>query len=232
MPAENTPVIPSGTEPENTTVVPSGTETETKQFSPEQVAAYEKKLSDEAAKWRKQAKELQTELDTLKASTGTTPPDEDKGEIAKLTRSINELQTTVKQLEVEKKNAANRAMQKIHQAGLASVVASANLTEPQTAMKLLAEVSKVADDDTVVFTVKGEDGQPTEVEATAENLRKYGLLPAIYFPADGVTGTGSRPPKPSPTTTVDLKRAATDSKYYQENRTAILAERARLARQR
>ena len=220
---------------ENTVDGTSGTTTTTTTQgvveTPEQ--KLEKKLSDEAASWRVKFRgaeetigKLSEEVKTLKGKldNGTAPSTpENLSELASLKRQLSEMSTTLKAKDEKEKVLEDKARKKTINAALSKLASDLSLNERDTALELLERKAKVADDDVVVFTVRDkENNKDIEVEATPENLKKHGLLPAIFYPAQGVPGTGSRVTGGKVDVGIDLERAKTDNEYYSKNRDAIL----------
>lgn len=224
--ATPTPTNTKPAGPDVQTGAPAGPDTTTPDDADTSLVA---SLRRENASWRTKAREyetkvtdLTTRLQELESTSG--PSTDEKASVATLKRQIDDLTQKLAKQEADAQAHAERARQKTLQAALSTVITSAQLNEPQTALRLLSDVAKVADDDVVVFSVKDAEGKVIEVEATADNLRQYNLLPAIYFPPEGVPGTGSKGTKQVATGTVDLSKAG-DFAYYRNNHEAIKAAR-------
>jgi hypothetical protein len=218
MPEEVT--VPSGTEQE-APVTQSGTETAAATSTEDKKS---QKLSEEAAAWRTKFRALEKELadlQTQRQSSDAPTSAAEKSELATVKRQLENIQSQLKAAEEKSKAAEEKVRKKTLQASLSSIAAKSQFTDTTSAIELLEKRARVADDDAVVFVIKNEDGKEIEIEATAENVRKHNLLPAIFFPADGVAGSGSKGSTKPTTAGIDLERAKTDRGYYLANREAI-----------
>jgi hypothetical protein len=220
--------------------------TDPAELTPEQIAekAKDKKLADEAASWRKKyrdsekaVKDTQSQLEAMKVELEDlrSAPDDKQAasEAAQLKREMATLRDELKAQRDENAKNAEKARKQTLQSAITKIVAEAKILDPTGAVELLTGKSKIAADETPVFVTKNEDGDVVEVEMTVDNLKKNGLLNAIFFPATSVPGVGSKGTQDSTRAVVgangvDLERAKTDSEYYQKNRVAINAERKRL----
>jgi hypothetical protein len=208
--------------------------------TPEQLAqlAKDKKLASEAAATRvklreaeAQIKEREKEIEDYKAKleSGTASDSQAKSEVATMKRELDQLRIDNKARAEREKALEDKTRQRTIQSGLATIVAEAKVLEAGSAVALLEKTAKVADDDRVVFTVTDPDTrEKIEVEATAENIKKYSLLPKIYFPAEGAAGSGARGGREGAKLIngIDMERALSDNSYYRANRDKIQAIRA------
>ncbi len=207
--------------------------------TPEQIKqqAKDKKLADEAARLRiklRESEKLNAERDEriaelqAKVDSGTAPDAQSKSEVATLKRELDQLRVENKSRAEREKALEEKSRRKTVQSTLATIATEAKLIEPISAMEILERRTKVADDDKVVFTVKDSDtGAEIDVDANVENLKKYGLVPKIFYPPQGVSGSGGRSVEGAQIVNgVDLNRAATDHEYYKANRDKIMALRA------
>jgi hypothetical protein len=159
-------------------------------------------------------------------------PGEDAGlkaTVAKLERTISELNTKVRSEAEARTQLEQKARSKMIQAGISKITSETRIVDPEGAAQILERYASIDDDDVMVFNVKDKDGTAIKVPATGESVREYKLLKDHFFPAEGASGTGSRGTRPVGAS-VDLERAKTDLKYYETNRPAIIAERKRLQR--
>lgn len=201
--------------------------------------AMEKRLSEENARYRTRLKGIAETLGVdagdpdavlrkaqeIVANAGT-PPAARKPEApaAAIQRELDETRSSLETLKKQLQDKENKGRQKILHAGLREVVAAAGLNDPDAAVELLTLRSRVADDDAVVFTITDENGVQREVIATAENLRQHAKdlrFPAVFFPADGVGGAGSRAPAAGGG--LDFQKIGSDPALYAKHREAVLA---------
>lgn len=92
------------------------------------------------------------------------------------------------------------------------------------AVRLLEGAAKVTDDDRVVFVVRdATTGEEREVEATAEAVTKHNLLPANFFRPAGAQGAGTGQSTADAPPGVDMQRALSDQKYYEQHYETIRA---------
>jgi len=186
-------------------------------------------LAREAAKWRTKYRETETqlgalrqELETLK-SQAQTPADQ--GEIAQLKRTIGDLTEKFNKERERATAEMTRARTKTIQAGITGILAEGKVLDAAAAKAVLGQYASLDDDDVLVFTVTGDDGEARKVPATLENVRKFKLLSDIFFPSEGAAGSGSRGGSRQGTGGIDLERAKTDIAYYEANKDKIKALR-------
>jgi hypothetical protein len=164
-------------------------------------AAQDKKLAAEAASWRTKFREseskitdLSKQLEELKSKPATPQSDKDNGEIAKLSRKVDELNTQLKtEREVLTKERAALRNEKINGV-IASVVAEGRFLMPKVLGRLLRDHVDVDADGTAVFNITDENGEKTKVKATVENLLKHKPVDDFesFLPSSGAGGAGSR----------------------------------------
>jgi len=178
-----------------------------------------KELSDEAAAYRNRAKAsdakvlaLQAQIDALKTPAATG---DDKAKIATLERQITETNERAKGLEDKWKQAQEKANTETLKAAISQAIAGT--TNVPYAMRLAQASAAIDDDGAAVFNVVNEKGEPIKVPVTAENARKYGVLPAEFIPADGVGGSGSRHTGTEAGGGFDFQRALTDQAYFNKH---------------
>ena len=162
----------SGTPPVTPPIVQGTQET------PEQKT--DRRLSDEAAGWRVKFRgaedritALQTELADAKSGASHSDP-----RVATLERQITEMASTLATEKEARKVSDNKSRANTVSLALNKLASESKLLHVPTAIELLEKHTKVADDGAAVFVVRDkESGKDVEVEATAENLTKYKLLP-------------------------------------------------------
>jgi hypothetical protein len=209
----------------------SGTPIET----PEQ--RQDKKLSQEAAKWRTQLRtsekareELAAKVEALegkvKSGGSSTSGDENPSELARMKRDLESLQEKLATSEKASVALSEKVRSKTLKAALSQVIASSNIIDPAAALELLEKRAKIADDDTAVFVVRDpETGETREVEATVENLTKFKLLSSIFFKAEGVSGSGGRGSTGLTGNGQDIvAKGLADPSFFQKNKDAIMAK--------
>ena len=115
-----------------------------------------------------------------------------------------------------------KASAKLLRAELSAAVSKAGVIADLTddAVALLSGRAKVAEDDTVVFTVQDENGDEVEVPVNAEAIRKHKLLKSQFFEADGVAGSGSRGPNAGGAP-LNIEKLVQDPNEYAKNRDKI-----------
>lgn len=212
--------------------------------TPEEIAqkAKDKKLAAEAAGYRVKLREVERQLEESrkaqedlkrKIEEGSATDQKSNAELASLKRALLEVQAENKQRTEKERIAEEKYKKSFIKNAVLNAVSGAKLLETAAAVDLLIPKAEIAPDETAVFNVKDENGEPTQVELNSENLLKFKLVPSIFIPAAGVSGSGSPKgaiPKPGAKPTegvVDLERAKNDNEYYTKNKEAITRERQR-----
>jgi predicted RNase H-like nuclease (RuvC/YqgF family) len=152
-------------------------------------SAQERRLSQEAARWRVRFREaertiamLRNHIADLEARLHASSPAAELivAELNTLRRTVAELQEKQESAEIRARDAERRARGKTIQAALTALVADSRLTDAAAAKVVLEQHCVVADDDVVVFLVRDAAGEQT-VPATLDNAGEHGLLSSIFF---------------------------------------------------
>lgn len=173
--------------------------------------------------------ELEKELAGGKSKETPTSPD---GETAKLRTELGELRSELesrKQRDTERDQADARLK---HRNAIQALVARNKIDAADDATELLAGRTKLAaDGKTLTFTARDKDtGQDVELAVTDENFEKAGLLPAIFWPAQGASGGGGKPPAPvSDAGSVDMAKIG-DRTYWNKNKEKVIRQGKEAAR--
>jgi hypothetical protein len=215
----------------------------------EKKLADDKKLASENRAWRQKTRALETTVKDLTAKIeglaqkptkdekdGSAPDDKSKedlaAEIAKLRRETQSLKEENAKRADREATLEKQNQEKTVGSALAMLIAEGKFLEPSAARTLLKQNLKIADDGTPVFMVPDPDvdGETKEVEATPENVKKYGLLPKSFIPTEGSPGGGSRAPKSAAASRlvngIDMSRVlAGDTKYYLDHKAEVDAIR-------
>jgi hypothetical protein len=197
-----------------------------------------RRLSDENAKYRVRLKGLSAVLGTddpdeilsrvTELATGAGSPSGDEGgEGGRVTgvKLKRELDATRAELATLKKSLGDektKAQKKLLSAGLTKVAAEGRFNEPSAVVELLERHARVADDGEVVLVIPDGQGGEREVVATPQAIREHAdaiRFPKIFFPADGVAGSGSR--APGQAGGLDMETVISDPELYEKNRDAI-----------
>lgn len=148
-------------------------------------SAQERKLSQEAARWRVRFREaertismLRNHIADLEARSHANSPAAEliAAELSTLRRTVEDLQEKQESAELRARDAEQRARAKTIHAALTTLVADSRLTDAAAAKVVLEQYAAVDDDDVVVFVV-GD----TRVPATLDMAREHGLLSSIFF---------------------------------------------------
>jgi len=207
--------------------------------------AMETRLSAEAARRRIENNELKAQLAALTAkfdavSIAQSAPaqsgkpaagdDELKSQLSEMRAKLQEAAQQIEKIKGETAEQTQRAMKKMLRANLTRTLTEAKVLDVESAVVLLASRgARLRDDDRIVIDLKSDAGDEETVLLTSEALRKTAILKDHFFPPNGVGGSGSAAPRGN-AVGVDLERAQTDPKYFQENEKAIL-EHLRAQRQ-
>ena len=160
--------------------------------------AQERRLSQEAARWRVRFREAERQIAMLRqhiadlearSHAGSPAAELIATELQTLRRTVNELQEKQQSAELRARDAEHKARSKTIHAALSALVANAKLTDPAAAKVVLEQYAAVDDDDTVVFLIRDGNGAEFQVPATLENAREHHLLSAIFFKTPRKTRT-------------------------------------------
>ena len=196
--------------------------------SAEKLREMPKAARDEAASLRVRMRDEfvpKTELEKWR-ELGKTPDEirqqiEGNGNNAKtLEGQVKSLHERLEQEMAKRERAEELARSRAKSARLAELAAEANLTDRPSAIELLERRADVDEKGNVVFVVQDESGIETKIPATREALAKHKLLPPIYYPAEGGSGSGSNGGTGSAGSNLDPSRLS-DPKYVKENREAV-----------
>jgi hypothetical protein len=199
-----------------------------------EVPAWVKEIRTEAATRRVELKkaqdtigQLQQKITELEAAgkkepaspEGTPKPGTPEAEVAALKKQLADQLARTEKLEKAGSQASEAARKKVLTTHMKGLATGLKLNAQDSAVTLLESQAKVKDDDSIVFVVKDETGEVSEVPATADALAKFKLLDPVFFPSSGVAGTGSRAEVTAPAG-LDLTRIS-DPAYYRQHHEAI-----------
>lgn len=196
----------------------------------------EKRLSDENAKIRLKNKELSGQVAALtsaieeikaKVEGNGTPapkpgdPPKDGDDVALLRQQMKDLHKKLEAATEETTKEKQRAAQRVLRSGILKAASEAKVIDIENAALILeARGARLKDDgESVVIELTDKDGDKFAVPLTGENLKKYGVLPDHFFPAEQVPGSGSAATAGGPAG-LDLEKAREFS-YYEKNRNKI-----------
>ncbi|MCU1347672.1 MAG: hypothetical protein JWO56_702 [Acidobacteria bacterium] len=154
--------------------------------------AQERRLSQEAARWRVRFREAERQIAMLRqhiadlearSHAGSPAAELIATELSTLRRTVAELQDKQESAELRAREAERKARSKTIQAALAALVADTTLTDPTAARIVLEQYAAVDDDDTVVFVIRDAAGGERTVPATLASAREHCLLSSIFFKA-------------------------------------------------
>lgn len=172
---------------------------------------------------------LTAKLDGAMAPPAPKPDDRKPQSLDDVAAQLSEtraLLTEAKQrteaLEKRDKEREAQAAKKLLRASLTRTLTEAKVLDIDAATLFLeARGARLTEDDRVVLDVTDEGGENQTVVLQGEALRKHKILTDHWFPPAGVGGSGSAAPRGAPAS-VDLERAKTDFKYYEEKEKQIL----------
>jgi hypothetical protein len=214
------------------------------------VKAHNKKLSDENAARRNENKDLKNKLAAAESKVSILDAlganaDEQKEHLGRLialgekadekkpkdvTKESPEVQQLKKELadfkassEAEKVQTTEKFRQKAHKAAISELIATAGITEAGDAQELLRAKTRWDDEkEVLIATVKDDDGEEQEIVVKDKDiLKKFKLLPSIFWPAEGVPGSGSRGTRTGPGGTFDPDKAMTTHSDFVKNKEKI-----------
>jgi hypothetical protein len=178
-----------------------------------------KELSDEAASWRvklrgaeDQVATLKKEIDALKTPAATG---DERAQVAELKRKVTELEGKGTEFETKWKQAQEKANTETLKSAISQAIAGT--TNVPYAMRLAQASATVDADGAAVFNVTNEKGEAIKVPVTAENARKYGVIPPEFIPADGVGGAGSQSRGTEIGGGFDFQRCLKDQEYFNKH---------------
>jgi hypothetical protein len=170
--------------------MPDGCENPIDEPAAESGSVQERKLSQEAARWRVRFREAERQVAMLRqhiadlearSHAGSPATELIATELSTLRRTVAELQDKQHAAELRVREAEQKARSKTIHAALAALVADARLTDPAAAKVVLEQYAFVDEDDSVVFVVRDGDGNERKVPATLASAREHRLLSAIFF---------------------------------------------------
>jgi hypothetical protein len=205
----------------------------------EKQAAKDRQLANEARKARKDLQaakadkqKLEVEIQELrkKLEDGSASGPEANAEMAGMKRELLALREKDKVRDTREAELQAKGKEKDLRVAVSTAITEGKFLEPKSAHVLLKEHTRIDDDGTPVFMVPDADapGELKPVEVTAENIKKYGLLPKSFLPSEGVPGKGTRQPVvvagSKTALVVDWDRVNSgDIKYYREHEAEIIA---------
>jgi chromosome segregation ATPase len=170
--------------------MPDGCENPIDELSPGNGTAQERKLSQEAARWRVRFREAERQIAMLRqhiadlearSHAGSPAANLIATELSTLRRTVSELQDKQHSAELRVREAEEKVRWKTIDAALTALVANDRLTDPAAAKVVLEQYASVDEDDRVVFLIRDGDGVEQKVAATLANARAHRLLSAIFF---------------------------------------------------
>ncbi|HSD12683.1 MAG TPA: hypothetical protein VLC10_03935 [Patescibacteria group bacterium] len=125
----------------------------------------------------------------------------ENAEVKRLEREIEDIKRQAaakeKVLEQKERDALEKIRVKAHRSALQEIVSESGVLEPSAAVELLIGKTKWDEaTETLLVNVKNEDGEEETITLKGKDtLKKTGLLPNLFFPAEGAAGTGSGAPR-------------------------------------